>query len=187
MGRIRIIAGEFKGRRLVVPAGRRLRPTAERVREALFSILGSRLAGARVLDAYAGTGALGFEALSRGAGEVVFVESDRAAARLLRDNAERLGVASRSAVREVEAVAWLEGSAGGAEFALILADPPYAADEERSRFLRLAAGRLADGGWLVLEREATSRSAGTGAEPLLLFRNARYGGTCLDFYRHSGP
>ena len=77
-----------------------MRPTAERVREALFDILGERVDGARVLDAYAGTGALGLEALSRGAREVVFVESDRAAARLLRENVEALGAGARCAVHD---------------------------------------------------------------------------------------
>lgn len=182
MGRIRIIAGEFKGRRLAVPAGRRLRPTAERVREALFSILGERVVGARVLDAYAGTGALGFEALSRGAGEVVFVEADRAAARQLRENVGALGAAARCSVHEAEAVGWLGGARADAAFDLILADPPYAAGEGPRLVGRVAEGGLLPGGWLVLERDAARPQAAHGGE-LSLFRTARYGGTCLDFYR----
>jgi len=185
MGRIRIIAGEFRGRRLVVPRGRQVRPTGERVREALFDILGERVAGARVLDAYAGTGALGLEALSRGAREVVFLESDRSAARLLRANVEALGAGGRCAVHDTDAVAWLEGPRVGPAFELILADPPYAADEG-SRLVGRAAGRLAPDGWLVLERDA-ARVAVEGGEGLARFRTARYGRTCLDFYRCQAP
>ena len=184
MGRIRIIAGELKGRRLSVPEGQRLRPTGERVREALFSILGERVAGARVLDAYAGTGALGFEALSRGAHEVLFLESDEGAVRRLRENVERLGVAGRCAVRRADAAVWLDAPPTGPLFQLILADPPYAAAEEQGRFLRAAAGRLARGGWLILERDAGRQPAGEGRQGLELFRTARYGRTVLDFHRH---
>jgi len=186
MGRIRIIAGEFKGRRLAVPEGRRVRPTAERVREALFSILGERVIGARVLDAYAGTGALGLEALSRGAHEVVFVESDRAAVRRLREHLETLGAVDRCSVHEAEAVSWLKAPCGAEIFDLILADPPYAGGEGQRLAGPAAARRLAPGGWLVLEREAARAPVEAGGEILPLFRTARYGGTCLDFYRLPG-
>jgi 16S rRNA (guanine(966)-N(2))-methyltransferase RsmD len=182
MGRIRIIAGEFKGRRLVVPEGLDVRPTSERVREALFSILGSRVLEARVLDAYAGTGALGIEALSRGAREVVFVESDPAAARRIREHLEALGVVLRAPVHQADALAWLRGPGGGGPFGLILADPPYAAEEGRARFGRASAVRLARGGWLVLERDAAASPAPLAGSELVLFRSARYGRSCLDFY-----
>jgi 16S rRNA (guanine966-N2)-methyltransferase len=183
MGRIRIIAGEFKGRRLDVPDGRRVRPTSERVREALFSILGERVVGARVLDAYAGTGALGLEALSRGAGEVVFVESDRAAVRRIREHVETLGAGERCTVHEAEAISWLKDPRGSGTFDLILADPPYAGDEARRLAGPAAARRLVPGGWLVLERDADRSPVEGGGEALPRFRTARYGGTCLDFYR----
>jgi len=187
MGRIRIIAGEFKGRRLVVPEARGTRPTGERVREALFSILGDRVAGARVLDAFSGTGALGLEALSRGAREVVFVESDRPAARQLRGNIEALGAAARCKVHEAEALGWLAGPRTGGSFDLILADPPYEAAPERRLLTGAAAGKLTADGWLVLERSASSAPAEGVGEDLVLFRTARYGRTCLDFYRRSAP
>jgi len=184
MGRIRIIAGELKGRRLSVPESGGLRPTGERVREALFSILGERVAGARLLDAYAGSGALGFEALSRGSREVVFVESDAAAAARLRENAERLGVADRCAVHRAEAAAWLRHRPGAQPFEVILADPPWAAEDERASFLRAAAGHLAPGGWLVLERDAGRGEPEPVPPELPRFRTARYGRTILDFHRH---
>ncbi|HSR14457.1 MAG TPA: RsmD family RNA methyltransferase, partial [Gemmatimonadales bacterium] len=94
----RIIAGEFGGRRLAVPSDRRIRPTADRVREAWMSILGPRLPGARVLDLFAGTGALGLEALSRGAGSVDFVEKQAGALALLARNIAALGVEDRARV-----------------------------------------------------------------------------------------
>ena len=95
MGTLRIIAGELRGRRIRVPATATVRPTAERAREALFSILAPVLPGAVVLDAYAGSGALGFEALSRGAARAVFVEADGTALGTLGDNVEELGLADR--------------------------------------------------------------------------------------------
>jgi 16S rRNA (guanine966-N2)-methyltransferase len=118
---MRIVAGSFKGRRLRAPAGARTRPTADRVREALFSILGP-LDGERVLDLFAGSGALGIEALSRGAAEAVFVDSDPRAVAAIRRNLEAIGV--ESAVRRRDALAYLRGADDGA-FDLVFLDPPY--------------------------------------------------------------
>lgn len=123
----RIIAGEFGGRRLAAPRDRAIRPTADRVREAWMSILGPRLAGARVLDLFAGTGALGLEALSRGAASCDFVETAPAALALLRKNIESLGVESRSRVVRADALRFASGLEAGA-YDLALADPPYAGD-----------------------------------------------------------
>jgi 16S rRNA (guanine966-N2)-methyltransferase len=107
--RPRIIAGEAGGRRLAVPPGDRVRPTSDRVKESVFSALGpDRLVGARVLDLYAGSGALGLEALSRGAAEAVLVERDPAAARAIRTNIDTLGFADRAVLR-VAAVAGVLG------------------------------------------------------------------------------
>src|SRR6187431_3176030 len=105
---MRIVAGRHKGRRLRAPAGAGTRPTADRVREALFSILGP-VAGLRVLDLYAGSGALGVEALSRGAEAATFVDSDPAALRAVRDNLERLGLEAR--VFRADAQSFLRGAA----------------------------------------------------------------------------
>jgi 16S rRNA (guanine966-N2)-methyltransferase len=117
---VRVVAGEFRGRRLQAPRGRGTRPTADRVREALFSMLGD-VSGARVLDLYAGSGALGIEALSRGAAHAVFVEWDRRAADVTRRNLKGIGV--RAAVIEGDAVRFI-----GEEqrpYDLVLIDPPY--------------------------------------------------------------
>ena len=159
---LRIVAGRLGGRRLVAPRDRETRPTSERVREALFSILGP-IEG-DVLDLYAGSGALGFEALSRGASRVVFVESRRPALDALRENARVLGV--EPAV------------------SLILADPPYAlvhgGQAPRTLAALLAAGALAPGGVLVLEH--ASRTEPPSLEGLFLRECRRYGDTALSIY-----
>ncbi|NIM02328.1 MAG: 16S rRNA (guanine(966)-N(2))-methyltransferase RsmD [Acidobacteria bacterium] len=188
MGRVRIIAGNLKGRRLEVLDGPGLRPTPDRAREALFSILGSRVCGARVLDAYAGTGALGFEALSRGARHVVFVESSPAAAAQLERARARLGCLDVSRVQTGDVVALFDRGGLAGPFDLILADPPYGSGEH-DRFLA-ALGRhrpVAPGGWLVLEDEA-QKTAVSGAEPagLTPIRQSTYGRSLLHFYEAVG-
>jgi len=120
----RIIAGEFGGRRLVLPADARVRPTADRVREAWMSILGGRLAGARVLDLFAGSGALGLEALSRGARNCTFVELSPAAIAAIKANADTLGVGGQVTVKRGDAMRFVQRLEPGA-FDLALADPPY--------------------------------------------------------------
>ena len=117
---MRVVAGEFKGRRLRAPRGMRTRPTADRVREALFSMLGD-LSGARVLDLYAGTGALGIEALSRGAGVALFVERDQRALAALRRNLDAVG--AHADVRRQDAMRFLARPEG--RFDLVFCDPPY--------------------------------------------------------------
>jgi len=117
---MRVVAGAFKGRRLQAPRGTRTRPTADRVREALFSLLGD-VSGARVLDLYAGSGALGIEALSRGAASATFVERDGRALAALRRNLDAVGVEVE--VRRQDALRFLTSSAGA--FDLVFVDPPY--------------------------------------------------------------
>ena len=121
--RLRIIAGDLGGRYIDAPPGRRTRPTAARVREAWFSALGEDVVDARVADLYAGSGALGIEALSRGAAHVHFVESDRGVASVLDRNIRRLGLADRSRIGRRDALAWIDGLT--APLDLVLADPPY--------------------------------------------------------------
>ena len=120
---MRVVAGDFKGRRLQAPKGSDTRPTSDRVREALFSILGD-VTGARVLDLYAGSGALGIEALSRGAGEVVFVESGRRAADAIRTNLRAVGDPD-AMIWVGDALAYLRRADPEAPFDLVFADPPY--------------------------------------------------------------
>ena len=117
---MRVIAGEFKGRTLHAPRGRSTRPTSDKVREALFSILGS-VEGARVLDLYAGSGALGIEALSRGAAGAVFVDDDRRAVDAIRRNLTEIGASGE--VTRRDALAFVAGAA--ARFDLVFIDPPY--------------------------------------------------------------
>ena len=119
---MRVVAGKHRGRRLKAPPGRDTRPTADRVRESLFAILGP-IEGESVLDLFAGSGALGIEALSRGAASATFVESDRRAAATIRENLSALGEEAEVVTRD--ALAWLRGAAPDTAFGLVLLDPPY--------------------------------------------------------------
>ncbi len=153
-GVARVIAGEAGGRRLAVPAGRETRPTSDRAREGLFatvsSILGP-LAGARVLDLYAGSGAVGLEALSRGATRVLLVESGARAARVIRQNIDAIGLPGAAVVADRVERVLARGpdqaqAPGGGRYDVVFADPPYAtAGEDVTRMLAL----LADGEWLA--------------------------------------
>ena len=125
---LRIIAGEFKGRRLKTPAGRTVRPTGDRVKEAWFSILQQSIAEARVLDLFAGSGALGFEALSRGAVAVDFVETHRASLAALKANAAALKVEGRVTIHRCDALRFAHRLQPAA-YDVAFADPPYATDE----------------------------------------------------------
>ena len=148
---MRIIAGEFRGRSLEAPPGTATRPTADRVREALFSMIASRLGsleGLRVADLYAGSGALGLEALSRGASHVTFVENAPGARATIERNAGRLGVGDR--IRLVGGSALALPASG--PFDLVLADPPYQLGSGSAVVEAVArAGWLAPGGWMSVE------------------------------------
>ena len=124
---MRIIAGEFRGRRLRVPGDRRTRPTADRVREAWFSILGDSIVGAAVVDLFAGSGALGLEALSRGAQHVDFVEVAKAAVKSLRANIAAFDVEDRVTLHHADGIRFAQGL-GPAAFDVAVADPPYTGD-----------------------------------------------------------
>jgi 16S rRNA (guanine966-N2)-methyltransferase len=125
---LRIVAGEFKGRRLQTPKGRTVRPTSDRVREAWFSILQQSIPDARVLDLFAGSGALGFEALSRGALAVEFVENHQASLAAIRENATSLKVEDRVTIHRMDAVRFAE-RLQPAQYDVALADPPYSTDD----------------------------------------------------------
>ena len=151
---MRIIAGEWRGRPLQVPAGQGTRPTADRTRETLFSMLASRLGsfeGLRVADLYAGSGALGLEALSRGAAHATFVENDPRALAAIRANLLALQANGRAEVHPVSAAKL----ATAQPFDLIFADPPYGARSGSQAVEAVAAaGWLTPGGWLAIETEA---------------------------------
>jgi 16S rRNA (guanine966-N2)-methyltransferase len=131
---VRIVAGRWGGRRLTTPRGDAVRPTADRVREALFSILGGAVEGARVLDLFAGSGALGLEALSRGAAEATFVDSSAASVAAVRANLEAVG--GEAEVRRGDALRFLRAAAGDTRhYDLVLLDPPYRLAERLGREL----------------------------------------------------
>jgi 16S rRNA (guanine966-N2)-methyltransferase len=175
----RVIAGEAGGRRLAVPDGRDTRPTSDRAREGLFatisSILGP-LAGARVLDLYAGSGAVGLEALSRGAEHVLLVENGARAARVIRENIEAIGLTGAAVLADrVERV--LARGPDHGRYDVVFADPPYAlADAEVSRVLSLLAeqGWLAPGALVIVER-ATRSGALNWPDGFAADRVRRYG------------
>ena len=176
---MRVVAGAYAGRRLAAPRGRGTRPTPDRVREALFSILGP-VDGLRVLDLYAGSGALGIEALSRGAPEATFVDSDAAAARAVRENLDRVG-SDRGRVFRADALSFLRGAARHGEcWDLVLLDPPY----RLAPRLGPALGPLLVP---VLETEARIVCESSTKHPLRLDLppngERRYGDTLLAFYR----
>lgn len=176
---MRVIAGAAKGHRLDAPPGRGTRPTSDRVREALFSSLQLRLPGARVLDLFAGSGALGIEALSRGAASATFVERSRAAHRTLIANLERTGLSDDAAVILGEARAELRKGLPGAPFDLALLDPPYAMESlELEEALDLLAGSLRGDALIVLEGSRHG-PAPRWPERLEAGRTRRYGDTVL--------
>jgi len=176
---VRVIAGELKGQRLVAPRGWKVRPTSDRVREAVFSALGD-VGGMRVLDLYCGTGALAIEALSRGAASAVLVDRD---VRPALGNVERLGLAARTELVRADAGRWLSGRVGqpGAErFDLVFVDAPYRlADRVGQELNGHLPSLLAEGGRAVVESGARRPLSIDSLEPL---RRRRYGAADLSFY-----
>jgi 16S rRNA (guanine966-N2)-methyltransferase len=185
----RIVAGTAGGRRLLTPTGTDTRPSTERVREALFSTLESALGpldGCRVLDLYAGSGAVGLEALSRGASEAVLVERQRRVAALIRRNAEALGLTGWTVVAEPVRAYVRSGDAQ--PFDVVFLDPPYATDsDELAAVLTDVVRRdwLVDDAYVVVERSRRDPAPDwpDGIEPL---RDRRYGETVLWYGRRAG-
>ena len=156
-GSIRIIGGRWRGTKLVVPDSPGLRPSSDRVRETLFNWLMPKLAGARVLDLFAGTGALGLEAVSRGAAHAVLVERDLSLAGNLREAVGRLSAQSAIEVVQADALAWLTAQPEKA-FDLAFVDPPFAGDLWQAALAALLP-KLADDAWLYLESPAGTEPA----------------------------
>jgi len=182
---MRVIAGVAKGRRLRALRGRTVRPTADRVKEALFSMLQSRfdLEEAALLDLFAGTGALGIEGLSRGAARAVFVEQDAAARRVLEANLALCGFAARSRVLPLPARrAISELGARGERFAGALLDPPYGRGLADTALSQLAAaGIVQPGGWVAVEHHLDDVLA-KAYGPLQLTATRRYGKTAVALF-----
>lgn len=183
----RIVAGVVGGRRISVPPGTGTRPTSERTREALFSTLVSLtdLDGARVLDLYAGSGAVGLEALSRGAADVLLVEADSRAARIARSNVTHLGLPGAQVI--AEKVERFATRAAEHPYDIVFADPPYALPAAELAGLLIAldtAGWLAEGAVVVVER--SSRDAPwEWPDPIVGLRSRRYGEGTLWYGRRS--
>ena len=174
-----MIAGEMKGRRLVAPRGWKVRPTSDRVREAIFSALGE-VAGARVLDLYCGTGALAIEALSRGAAGAVLVDRDT---RPALGNVERLGLGQRAELVRADVPRWLAGHGGEADtprFDLVFIDAPYRLADRVGRELDThLPGLLEEGGRTIVESSARRPLR---IDSLQRLRQRRYGSTDVSFY-----
>ncbi len=185
---MRVIGGEDAGRRLKAFKGSGIRPTPDRVREAVFAALGGRVRGARVLDLFAGTGALGIEALSRGAREAVFVDSSSRAVALVHENLGTVGRAGQARVIRSEAHQAVRGGLEGA-FDLIFADPPYRIETKYLQGIVLAIlgkGLLGPEGTLVLEGPAR-REAVPLAKDIKLYKRKIYGDTEIGFYGWERP
>ena len=186
MGNLRVIGGEKRGFPLGSPRGDSLRPTSNRVRKALFDILGERVPSHRFLDLFAGTGAVGIEALSRGASCCVFVEEDPGAARIIRENLRKCKLLESAEVlvgRLPQALSPLE--ARGESFDLVFTDPPYDKAVLDAVLRRLGRGSLIEqGSWVVVEHRKSFRAA-EEAGSLSLTRTLRYGDTSLSCYQRS--
>ena len=175
---MRIIAGAFKGRRLHTPTWDGLRPTSDKLRETLFNILAAHVQGARVLDGYAGTGAIGIEALSRGAAHVTFVESDARALRLIDHNLKLCGLSDRHVI--IRGRLGTSPLTASAIFDLAVLDPPYDAPDLAAA-VAAAAPLVAPDGVLVLEH-ARRRPAPASAGGLARTRDVISGDSALAFY-----
>lgn len=179
---IRVTGGKFKGRRLLVPVSKKVRPTTEKVRESIFSIIGDKVLSAFVLDVFAGTGALGLEALSRGAGRVIFIERDPQVFAILRRNISLCGAEKDS---EAYCVDWLKGvkklAARNLQFDLIFADPPYEAQAGKRLFENLYA--LTHKETIVIFEHSVENPFEFDKSKWDLIKVKEYGETAVDFFR----
>jgi 16S rRNA (guanine966-N2)-methyltransferase len=188
---MRVIAGKFRSRQLKSLKGMALRPTSDRLRETLFNVLTDRIAGCSFIDVFAGTGAVGIEALSRGAREVIFIEKHGPAAALIRKNLESLEVGSGAQVLAVDAVHGLEvlnkkfGKKAGVD--IVFLDPPYGNVEDYDRVLTcLGFEGLLRGGSLVIAEHRRNFELPESVGNLVRVRVLRQGDAVLSFYRFTG-
>jgi 16S rRNA (guanine966-N2)-methyltransferase len=184
---MRVIAGQLRGRAIAAPPGDATRPTGSRVKEALFSILAD-VSDERVLDLFAGSGALGIEALSRGAAFAVFVEAARPALACLRDNLSKLGLEPRSTTLPLRVTAARPKLAALGPFGLVLCDPPWKdVDSARQELEDLARARvILPGGRVVLEHSAKAPPAEPASALLKVVDQRRWGDTAVTFYEPAG-
>jgi 16S rRNA (guanine966-N2)-methyltransferase len=182
---MRIIAGQFRGRKLLPPTGDVTRPITDRVKQSLFDILAPVVEGARVYDCFAGTGSMGLECLSRGAAHATFFEADRSAVERLKRNIATVGVNDRSTVMAGDLFRWFDGARADFKVDVVFLDPPYRFVSERPADLRRLAGRIAEfhlspHGIVVFRHEAADILE---LSPLVLSDRREYGGMTLEFLR----
>ena len=181
---MRVIAGALKGQRLTTPKGRTTRPTADQVRIACLDTLMPYLGAGPFLDLFAGAGGVGIEALSRGAPSAVFVEQDRQALGALEDNIGRLGLVDRARVLRQDVARALEVLArGGARFAVVFLDPPYASPDAAPAVERIARGDCLLPGAVVVVQHPTKTPPPAEPGALLPWKSRRFGETTLTFFR----
>ena len=188
---VRISGGNLKGRRIAasnkvftVHAGDELRPTSAKVREAIFNILQTDIHDALFLDLYSGTGAVGLEALSRGAEKVFFVEYNQVRSKAVKDYLQRFNLAERAAVYQEKAEVFLRKAAGtGMKFDIIFADPPYLSDEMEELLPYIGEQRLLRDGGCILVEHSSKRIPSEDIPNLRLIKHYRYGDTMISLYR----
>jgi 16S rRNA (guanine966-N2)-methyltransferase len=177
---MRIIAGEKRGHTIFAPRGRETRPTSDRVRENVFNIVAPWVEGARVLDLYAGSGAMGLEALSRGAASALFVESDPDALRVIDHNLDKLGLKGARVVRVDATIALSREAGAGRKYDLVLVDPPYDMTNYDT-LARYLPAVLADDGLLVVE---TAAKVEPELPPLSVRTTRKYGSTRVTVFEY---
>lgn len=175
---VRVVAGTFGGRKIETPDGKRTHPMGERVKNALFNSIGREVVGAKVLDAFAGSGALGIEAISRGAAHATFIERDRVAQRVISENITLLGIEDQTKIVKASVASWID-TYDEDLFDIILVDPPYR-DMQLSTVSQLM-GLLKPGALMVLSHPGRSESP-TGAR-VVVVDNRSYGDAALTYFR----
>ena len=181
---MRVTGGTGRGRRLKAPVGSRVRPTSDKVKQALFNILGERMADSLFLDLFAGAGGIGIEALSRGAGRVVFVDASRASLKVVKQNIEQTGFEDRSQAVLSKVESFLKKPSGS--YDIVFLDPPYA--DEMQPLLELIAGAgILKPDSIVIAEHFKKQLSPASAGGLTLYREAKYGDTVLAFYRFRSP
>jgi 16S rRNA (guanine966-N2)-methyltransferase len=177
---MRVTGGTGRGRRLQMPRGEGVRPTSDKVKQALFNILQDRIEGASLLDLFAGTGGIGIEALSRGARRVVFVDSSRQSLEAIKKNVEQSGFSSQAQVIAAEAASFLKKTIES--FDIVFLDPPYA-EEQQPLLERIAGSKAVNSSSIVIAEHFKKQPSPEQAGGLVLQREARYGDTVLAFYK----
>ena len=180
---MRVITGTARGRRLKEPQGMDIRPTTDKVKESMFSILQFDIEGRRVLDLFGGTGQLGIEALSRGASEVVFVDKSAAALKLIRENLELCGLSDRARVRNGDSLAYLRS---GEKFDLVFLDPPYDTGLLEQALQDIAGFDICREHGIIMAEHPVERTMPALAAPYRLHKTYRYGKIAVTMYRRSG-